>query len=97
MYNNGDCNMSNNPFTITALADWCEKRPDDCPYDWSNGWQCACAQYAHSLGIPNGQWMHHHPNGSFWGTANQIASEGLHTFGALAVRLREHARELYDE
>lgn len=79
--------MAHNPFTFEAFADWIrDNRQIDRIYDWSSCRVCACAQYAHSLGISD--WENHIRDGNFWDRANQIACAFPRTYGALEQRLR---------
>lgn len=80
--------------SIEAFADWCEKQPAEREYDYYNWRECACAQYAATLGISAEAWINHaidHAT-SMWGEANCIASEAPFTFGALSLRLRQTSR-----
>lgn len=80
--------MTINPFTYTAFADWIDKnRAPDRRFDYSDSAECACAQYARSLGIFN--WMN---TSEFWVGANAVASDGPSYFGPLSGRLREAAK-----
>lgn len=81
-----------NPLTLAAFADWAEKMPAGEVYDYCDESNCACAQYARSLGLID-QWMHSKPN-SFWHVMDDYAFAGIDrtpTFGSLAARLRAAA------
>lgn len=90
-YNNGECNMSDNPLTIKSFAEWIDKnRHPGQWYDYDDWTTCACGQYAKHLGIAD--W---YTNSSrFWNRANQMAYIYPRTFGELALRL--HTIEGYD-
>lgn len=78
--------MSQNPFTIDAMAKWAAKKKGW--YNWDDAEVCACAQYAEYLGVEG--WhsisLGDH-QGKFWSHANSIACEEPHTFKSLAKRL----------
>lgn len=80
--------MSKPVLTLEAFADWAEKQPADKAYQFTSLANCACAQYARSLGI---DWLST-PVADFWVHANHIAADWGgdrgYTFGALASRLR---------
>lgn len=69
--------------TIEAFADWCSKQPAEKTYPFIDANNCACAQYAGSLGIE--EWVCRSP---FWKDAEDIAMASPWTFGALTARLR---------
>lgn len=70
-----------NMLTLEAFADWCEKQPVGKVYPYTDVKNCACSQYAKSLGVKVAF-------GSFWYKAEFIAAKHPRTFGALAGRLR---------
>jgi hypothetical protein len=98
-----------NPLSIEAFADWCEKKPADEAYSYSNiCGPCAFAQYLIHLGFPvdyvgADHWRdlsrteHRLPD---W--VDEIVKDSSygpspsHTFGALAKRLREASRAQND-
>lgn len=71
--------------SIEAFADWCEKQPPEKGYVYADVCNCACGQYAQSLGL-----NHWSPfDSEFWFAADNEASwTDERTFGALAARLR---------
>ena len=75
--------------SLEAFADWCEKQPADRTYTYANKENCACGQYADSLGLSDWSiW-----NSKFWYEADSVALlTGERTFGALASRLRSADR-----
>lgn len=81
--------------TIEAFADWCEKQPAEKSYNWASEDNCACAQYAKALGMPDAFEGRYSTDG-FWAKADQIAlrddfifrADWSDTFGNLAARLR---------
>lgn len=84
-----------NQLSLEAFADWCEKKPANEEYFWTDADICACGQYAASLGL-QGNWPL--KKDTFWFDANMIALLTMpHTFGALARRLCEAiAKEAQD-
>jgi len=86
--------MSKNLLTIEAFAEWAEKQPADEAYVFCDWRECACGQYAASLGIDSIAWSVAMLDDAilggrgFWVTANSTAYGKPRTFGALAARLR---------
>ena len=74
--------------SLEAFADWCEKQPEGRVYRWVDYNECACGQYAASLGITG--WCKHVYKGGFWDVANRVAFQvsAPRTFRALAAHLR---------
>ena len=76
-----------NPLTLEAFAEWCEKQPARKQYDYWNTEDCACAQYAKSIG--DDRPFHEFVCGSpFWTRANARAFYRPWSFKSLAKRLR---------
>lgn len=84
------------PLSLEGFAEFCESKPKRKKYEPISSWTCACAQYSEHLGMVIGEqlpkWRKAYYRGNkFWQSANDIACAGTHTFGALALRLREAA------
>lgn len=78
-----------NPFSLEAFSDWLEKQPKSRKYDWDDFSNCACAQYAHSLGFSEHScwYLYGHIDSPFWNMADSLAMDGQRTFGALHKRV----------
>lgn len=73
--------------SLEAFRIWCESKPADEEYAFTNSSICACAQYSQHLGMAPLAWRSAAYNGSFWKAADHAASY-CSTFGELAARLR---------
>jgi hypothetical protein len=72
--------------SLASFAAWLEKQPAHKSYRWLHSGECACGQYANSVGID--KWMPLTGLNGFWRTANHLACERPHTFGGLLARVR---------
>lgn len=85
------------PLSLSAFADWCERKPADEAYIYLDGENCACAQYGRDIGLefpfPLGGNVDH-PHFEFWRLADHLACWAggqRQTFGDLAKLLRHEA------
>ncbi len=75
--------------TLEAFAEFCEGKPAGDVYNWADFENCACGQYATSLGIPISETEKFNGEHTFWYKAQWNAMMvSPRTFGALATRLR---------
>jgi hypothetical protein len=86
--------------TFAGFIAFCESKDPNEHYEWSSYSDCACAQYAKSIGFEN--WTKHAHDGELWDQLNNIAAmvptawniEDMRrnwTFGELVKRLRAAA------
>lgn len=83
------------PHTFDDFLRFCESRPKDEEYEWTNPDRCACGQYSAEIG---GTWYTISRNQPFWVAANRLAGNMDNThvtyatrdwnFGTLAERVR---------
>jgi hypothetical protein len=71
--------------TLAAFAEFCESKPADEKYEYIDVGNCACAQFAKSIGFSSQADL---PQ-PLWEDAEEQACQRPRTFGALAKRLRE--------
>lgn len=75
--------------SLESMAAWLETNDPQDQYQWSDRFNCACAQYAFARDIFH-EWHHHgRLTSPEWDQLNRLAHAGQHTFGALLERVRQ--------
>jgi hypothetical protein len=89
--------LARTQWTKPSLDDfiaWLETKPPGEGYNWVQPRECACAQYAASIGLPWFEWVSHAWNTQgpvgFWERMNLLERERPWTFGALLEKALRH-------
>ena len=88
-------------FVVSSL--FLKPKTPTSPNKWMDGGNCACAQYSHTMGMRDNQWVEKIKHNSIWQDLNDIArgdNEKIHsdarigprewTFGKCLQRVKEY-------